>query len=211
MAFRRVFPFLALLLCALPPVLRAGDDALLNRIWEGVQQAQARYTSGCGTLTETRTSALLARPLVLRGRFCAKGAGAFFMEYTEPSPLSVRFNGDYLNVTTGTPKTTEVINAGQNVRRTQSWFSRGESLQNLKNSFDIAASATAGEYVLKFAPKSAQFRKRINYVVVHLNKDNCLLRTLEVDGKSGVNSVFQVDLKSLNAPVDDALFKVYKP
>ena len=56
-----------------PGMLAAQSDDLLTRIWDGVQQAQKKYTSGCGTITETRTSSLLVKPMVLRGKFCAEG------------------------------------------------------------------------------------------------------------------------------------------
>ncbi|MGB6478332.1 MAG: hypothetical protein WBF15_04515, partial [Candidatus Sulfotelmatobacter sp.] len=49
-----------------PNNLRSNDlqsNDLLNRIWDGVQQAQKKYTSSCGTITETRTSSLMVRPL----------------------------------------------------------------------------------------------------------------------------------------------------
>src|SRR3954452_12720220 len=94
-------------------------DTLLARIWEGVQTAQKKYTSGCGTITETRSSALLLKPRVFRGKFCADGTDRFSLEYSEPEHLSIKFNQDYLNVSTGGGKQTEVLQVGQYVRRTQ--------------------------------------------------------------------------------------------
>ncbi len=75
-----------------PGMLAAQSDDLLNRIWDGVQQAQRKYTSGCGTITETRTSILMVKPMVLRGKFCAEGTARFALEYFEPAPLRIRFN-----------------------------------------------------------------------------------------------------------------------
>jgi len=126
------------MLCALflvasasfPAALAAQSDDLLNRIWEGVQQAQKKYTSSCGTIVETRTSTLMVKPLVLRGKFCADGTKRFALEYFEPSKMRIRFNEDYLNVTTGSK--TEVMEVGGNVRRAQSYFSRESSIGNLK-------------------------------------------------------------------------------
>ena len=51
----------------------------------------------------------------------------------------------------------------------------------------------------------------MNYVVVKLAKENFLLRSLEVDGKSGVNSVFTVELTSFNAAIAPGTFEVIKP
>lgn len=194
-----------------PAMLSAQSDELLARVWAGVQQAQNKYTSGCGTITETRTSALLAKPMLFRGKFCAEGTSRFALEYSEPDPIRILYNHDYLNVTTGGGRHTEVIEVGANVRRTQSFFSKENSLENLKKNFDIQVSATGRLYELKLTPRSERFRSRINYVVVGLGKDDFLLRSLEVDGKSGVNSVFTINLTSFNSTIPPGTFEVIKP
>jgi outer membrane lipoprotein-sorting protein len=47
--------------------------------------------------------------------------------------------------------------------------------------------------------------------VVKLNKRDFLLRSLEVDGKSGVNSVFAIEVSSVNPKIPADTFEVYKP
>jgi outer membrane lipoprotein-sorting protein len=204
--FRR-FPFLVFLI--FPGVLAAQSDDLLTHIWDGVQQAQKTFTSGCGTITETRTSTLMVRPMVLRGKFCAEGTTRFSLEYFEPNPLRIRFNEDYLNVTIGSR--TEVIDVGSNVRRAQSYFSRENSIANLKKNFTITVQEASGSYDMKLVPRSEAFRRRLNYLVVKLNKRDFLLRSLVVDGKSGVNSVLVIDVNSVNPKIPAETFEVYKP
>ncbi|MGD0506822.1 MAG: outer membrane lipoprotein carrier protein LolA [Terriglobales bacterium] len=193
----------------LPGLLAAQSDDLLTRIWNGVQEAQKKYTSGCGTITETRTSSLLVKPMVLRGKFCAEGTTRFMLEYSEPAPLRILFNENYLNITTGGK--TEVMEVGSNVRRAQSYFSRENSIANLKKSFSITAQEDSRGYEMKLVPRSDAFRRRLNYVVVKLNKRDFLLRSLELDGKSGVNSVFAIDISSVNQKIPADTFEVYKP
>jgi outer membrane lipoprotein-sorting protein len=192
-----------------PGALAAQSDGLLTRIWDGVQQAQKKYTSGCGTITETRTSSLMVKPMVLHGKFCAEGTARFSLEYFEPHPLRIRFNEDYLNVTIG--NRTEVIDVGGNVRRAQSYFSRENSIANLKKNFIITVQEDSGSYDMKLVPRSEAFRRRLNYLVVKLNRRDFLLRSLEVDGKSGVNSVFAIDVNSVNPKIPAETFEVYKP
>ena len=192
-----------------PGVLAAQSDDLLTRIWDGVQQAQKKYTSGCGTITETRTSSLLVKPMVLRGKFCAEGTKRFTLEYFEPNPMRIRFNENYLNVTMGGK--TEVLEVGSSVRRAQSYFSRENSIANLKKNFTITAQEDSRGYEMKLVPRSDAFRRRLNYVVVKMNKRDFLLRSLEVDGKSGVNSVFAIDVSSVNPKIPADTFQVYKP
>jgi len=48
-------------------------------------------------------------------------------------------------------------------------------------------------------------------VIVKLGKDDFLLRSLEIDGKSGVNSVFTIQITALNLEISEDTFKVYRP
>lgn len=192
-----------------PRFLGAQPNDLLTRIWNGVQQAQEKYTSGCGKITETRTSKLLVKPMVFRGRFCAEGLSRFALEYTEPDPIRIRFNQDFLNVTTG--KRTEVIEVGSNVRRTQAYFSKENSLDNLKKNFTIQATEGDRVFEMKLVPRSERFGRRLNYIVVRLGKADFLLQSLEVDGASGVNSVFVIDIGSVNTKIARDAFEVYRP
>jgi outer membrane lipoprotein-sorting protein len=206
----RITPLAALLaLLIFQRVLAAEADDLLSRIWDGVQQAQKKYTSFCGTITETRTSSLMVKPLVLRGKFCAEGTTRFALEYSEPAKVRIRFNENYLNVTSGDK--TEVLEVGSSVRRTQSYFSRENSIGNLKKNFTITVQEDAGDFEMKLVPRTDAFRRRLNYLVVKLNKRDFLLQSLEVDGKSGVNSVFVIDVNSLNPKIPAETFEVYKP
>jgi outer membrane lipoprotein-sorting protein len=194
-----------------PLCLGAQDADLLTTIWNGVQRAQKENTSACGKIVETRTSVLLARPMVFRGKFCAEGLDRFALEYTEPEPVRILFNRDYLNVTTDGGRKTEAMDVGGNVRRTQAYFSRDNSLGNLKKTFDIAVSREPGVYVLKMTPRTESFRRKIVQIVVKLDAAKFLLRSLEVDGKSGVTSVFRIEMTSLNSRIPDGTFDVYRP
>jgi outer membrane lipoprotein-sorting protein len=188
---------------------QAQSDDLLARIWDGVQQAQKKYTSSCGTITETRTSSLMVKPMVLRGKFCAEGLNRFALEYSEPSKVRIRYNDNFLNITNGDK--TEVLEVGGNVRRAQSYFSRETSIENLKKNFTITVKEESGDYEMKLIPRTDNFRHRLNYLVVKLDKQDFLLRSLEVSGKSGVDSVFAIDANSLNPKIPADTFEVYKP
>jgi outer membrane lipoprotein-sorting protein len=198
-----------LVLLIFPRALAAQSDDLLGRIWEGVQQAQKNYTSSCGTITETRTSNLMVKPLVLRGKFCAEGTIRFALDYFEPSSMRIRFNENYLNITSGDK--TQVMEIGKDVRRAQSYFGRDNSLGNLKKNFTITAQDDNRDYQLKLVPRTDTFRRRLNYLIVKLDKKDFMLRSLEVDGKSGVNSVFVIDVSSVNPKLPADTFEVYKP
>jgi outer membrane lipoprotein-sorting protein len=205
------YPLLCILLAFLifPAMLVGQSDDLLNRVWDGIQQAQKKYTSMCGTIIETRTSNLMVKPLVLRGKFCSEGTNRFSLDYFEPSSMRIRFNENYLNVTSG--GNTEVSEIGKNVRRAQSYFGGEKSLGNLKKNFTVTVQEDSRNYQMKLVPRTNTFRSRLNYMVVKLDKRDFQLRSLEVDGKSGVNSVFVIDVNSMNPKLPPDTFEVYKP
>ena len=192
-----------------PRVLVGESDDLLNQVWDGIQQAQKKYTSMCGTITETRTSDLMLKPLVLHGKFCAQGTTKFSLEYVEPSRMSIRFNENYLNVTSG--GNTQVREIGKNVRRVQSYFGGENSLGNVKKNFTISVKEDGPDYQMKLVPRTNTFRDKLNFMVVKLDKKDFLLRSLQVDGKSGVNSIFVIDVTSMNQKIPKDTFEVYKP
>lgn len=200
-------PLLALLI--FPQVLVGQSEDLLNRVWSGVQQAKKTYTSMCGTITETRTSNLMVKPLVLRGKFCAEGTNKFALDYFEPSRMRIRYNENYLNVTTG--NNTQVTEIGKNVHRVQSYFGGENSLGNVRRNFQITVEEESRDYQMKLIPRTNTFRDKLNYMIVKLDKKDFLLRSLEVDGKSGVNSVFIIDVNSMNPEIPADMFEVYKP
>jgi hypothetical protein len=148
--------------------------------------------------------------MVLRGKFCAEGTSRFMLEYLDPSPIRIRFNENYLNITTGGGKNTEIMDVGSNVRRAQSYFSRENSVGNLKKNFTITVREDSRSFEMKLVPRSDAFRRRLNYVVVKLNKRDFLLQSLEVDGKSGVNSLFAIDVSSVNLKIPADTFEVRK-
>ncbi|HEY1208927.1 MAG TPA: hypothetical protein VGE85_06145 [Terracidiphilus sp.] len=205
---RRACCLTLLLMLSLELPAQSGD--LLTRIWNGVQQAQDKFTTGCGKVVETRTSRLMVRPMVLRGKFCAEGMTRFSLEYFAPNALRIRFNTDYLNVTGGDGNT-DVLEIGNGVRRAQSSFSRENSIENLKKNFAITAQENGQEYELKFVPRGESFRRRLNYLTVKLDKRDFLPRSLEIDGKNGVNSVFLIEFTTLHAKLPADTFEVYKP
>jgi outer membrane lipoprotein-sorting protein len=200
----------AVLLCLISPGVLAGQsDNLLSQVWNGIQQAQKEYTSMCGTITETRTSDLMVKPLVLHGKFCAEGTTKFSLEYVEPSRMSIRFNDNYLNVTSD--GNTQVREIGKNVRRAESYFGGENSLGNVKKKFTISVNEDGPDYLMKLVPRTNTFRDKLNFMIVKLDKKDFLLRSLEVDGKSGVNSVFGIDVTSTNPKIPKDTFEVYKP
>ncbi len=192
-----------------PCTLAGQSGDLLNQVWNGIQQAQKKYTSMCGTITETRTSNLMVKPLVLHGKFCAEGTTKFALEYFEPSSMRIRFNNNFLNVTTG--NNTQVTEMGKNVHRVQTYFGGENSLGNVKKNFAITINEDARDYRMKLVPRTNTFRDKLNYMVIKLDKKDFILRSLEVDGKSGVNSVFEIDINSMNPKIPAETFEVYKP
>ena len=192
-----------------PALLTGQSDDLLTRIWTGEQQAQAKFTTACGTVTEIRTSKLMVKPLVLHGKFCAEGTNRFMLEYFEPNPMLIRLNENYVNVKIDGGKT-QVMDIGSDIHRVQSSFTGPNSIENLKKDYTITTHENSLNFEMKLIPRSESLRRRFNYLVIKLNKRDFLPRSLEVDGKSGVNSVFTFDITSANIKLPEDTFEVLK-
>jgi outer membrane lipoprotein-sorting protein len=189
------------------PTAQPGD--LMTRIWTGEQQAQAKFTTACGSVTEVRTSRLIVKPLVLHGRFCAEGTDRFMLAYSEPNPMLIRLNENYLNLQ-GADGKTQVMNIGSDVHRVQSSFSGKNSIESLQKDFTVTVQESALAYEMRLVPRAEALRRRFNYLMVKLNKRDFLPRSLEVDGKSGVNSVFTFDIASVGQKIPEDTFEVVK-
>jgi len=183
----------------------------LDSVWRGVQQAQERHVSGCGTLTETRVSPLLVRPLVLKGTFCAAGLDRFRVEYAGPEPVRVVYNRGALNVSTDHGRRTEALDVGGAVRRAQGYFSGPGAPENLERDFSITVVEMGDRYTLQLLPLSGRIARRVNRMAVELGKADFLPRRIEIEGRSGVNSTFDIRIEKLDAPVDEGMFEVYRP
>jgi hypothetical protein len=186
-----------------------GSDPLLERIWRGVEQAEERHKNGCGTLTETRASPLLTRPLVRQGTFCAAGLDRFRVEFQRPERARVVYNRGILNATSGSR--TEVLDVGGAVNRAQHYFSGPRASENLEHDFRITASETSDRFTLVLVPVSGRIAGRVKRVAVELGKDDFLPRRIEVDGRNGVSSVFEPRIERLDAALDDGVFEVHRP
>lgn len=189
----------------------AASRELLDRVWQGVKQAEQAQKTGCGTLTETRVSPLLARPLVLHGSFCAAGIDRFQVEYQGPGAARVAYNRGTLNVSTDGGKRTEALDVSGAVKRAQRYFAGPGAALNLERDFSISVAEKHDRYALLLLPVSGQIARRVKRVAVELGKLDFLPRRIEIDGKSGVNSVFEIEIERLNETLDESLFRVYRP
>jgi hypothetical protein len=184
---------------------------LLDLVWRGVEQAQARHVSGCGMLTEKRTSPLLVRPLIIRGTFCAAGVDLFRVEYEGPEPVRITYNRGALNVSTDGGKRTEAFDVSRAVERAQRYFAGPHAPENLERDFSIEVVQAGDRYSLLLLPVSGRIARGVKRVAVELGKLDFLPRRIEIDGKSGVNSIFEIQIEKLDAPLDEGIFQVYRP
>lgn len=184
--------------------------AILGRIRQGVEDAQRRHSAGCGALTETRTSPLLTRPLTLQGTFCAAGIDRFRLEYAGADAVLIIYNDGALNLSTDGGQHTEAFDVGRSVKRAQSYFSGPDAFQNLERDFSIEVQDARDRYVLRLVPTSGRIARRVTRVMVELGKSDFLPSRIEIEGKSGVTSTFDIRVDILDAAPDPSRFKVYR-
>jgi hypothetical protein len=189
---------------------RPAPRAILDRVWQGVEDAQRRHSAGCGTLTETRTSPLLTRPLTLHATFCAAGIDRFRLEYVGTEAVLIIYNDGALNVSTDGGRHTEAFDVGRSVPRAQSYFSGPSAFRNLERDFSIEVEEANDHYVLRLVPISGRIARRVARLMVELGKNDFLPSRIEIEGKSGVTSAFDIRVDTLDAAPDPSRFKVYR-
>ena len=186
------------------------SSVVFDRIWRGAELAEKRHRNGCGTLTETRTSPLLARPFVLRGTFCVDGSVSFRLDYIEPSPIRVIYNDGAVNVSTDGGRHTEAFDIGSAVGRVRDYFSGPRARQNVERDFAINASESNDRYTLRLSPVSGRIARSVSRVLVELGRTDFLPTRIEIRGKSGVTSVFDIRIDTLDGTLSPSLFDVYR-
>jgi hypothetical protein len=147
----------------------------------------------------------------MHGTFCAGGVDLFRVEYAGPQPARVIYNRGVLNVSTDGGKRTEALDVARAVERAQRYFAGPHAPENLERDFSITVAAAGDRYALTLHPVSGLIARRVKRVAVELGRLDFLPRRIEIDGKSGVNSVFEIRIEKLDAPVDEDQFRVYRP
>jgi outer membrane lipoprotein-sorting protein len=184
--------------------------SLLERIWGGVQQAQ-QHATACGSLVESRTSPLLARPLVLRATFCVQGVTGFRISYSEPEPLTIIYRDKYVNVVHDRERRTEAFEAGAGVARAMEYFGPSASIDRITRDFRVDAEEGPRGYVLRMTPTTGRFKARVGSIVAEFDARDFRITRLEIAGRNGVTSDFDVRIEQLDVPLDPATFTLYRP
>ena len=185
--------------------LTAESDDLLARILAGSQQAQTKFNTVCGKMTETRTSPLMSKPMVLKGKFCTQGSSKFSIAYSAPHPMQLWLNGSDLTMTTDKGKTRHV-DIGRDLRRVQATFNGKAPSDSLKKDFAATEQQTASEFEVKLVPRAERLHRRINSLDIKLDKQTFLPRMFTIVGSNGVTSVFVFDVTSMNAKLPAGTF-----
>jgi hypothetical protein len=187
----------------------AASAPLVDRVWTGVQRAQ-QHDTVCGSLGETRTS-LLARPLRLSATFCVQGTTAFRLSYSEPEPLTIVYRDRYVNVVHGREQRTEVFEAGEGVARAMEYFGPAASIDHIRRDFRVEVSEGPADYEMRMEPTSRRFKSRVTTIVATFDARDFRIKRLEIGGRNGVLSVFDIRIEQVDVPLDPETFKLYRP
>jgi outer membrane lipoprotein-sorting protein len=165
----------------------------------------------CGRLTETRTSALLARPLALQATFCVQGTTGFRISYSEPESITIVYRDKYVNVVHGRERRTEAFEAGAGVARAVEYFGPSASVDRITRDFHVDAAQGPGSYELRMTPTTGRFKARVGSIVATFDARDFRITRLEIAGRNGVTSVFDIRIEQVDVPLDPATFTLYRP
>jgi len=147
--------------------------------------------------------------MILAGRFCVAGTDRFRLDYAEPNPIRIIYNAGALNVSLDGGRHIEAFEVGQAVERTQGYFSGPRARQNLEHDFAIRIAEIGDRVELDLRPVAGRVARRVTRVVVEFSRD-FLPHRLDITGKNGVSSRFEIRMTEPGAKTDEAMFKVYR-
>jgi hypothetical protein len=182
----------------------------LEQVWKEIQRAQ-QHSTICGSLSETRTSPLLLRPLQLRASFCVQGTTGFRLSYAEPENLTIIYRDKYVNVINGKDRRTEAFEAGAGAARALQYFGPSASVGNIQRDFRTTVDQGPGACVLRMEPITSRFKSRVESIVATFDARDFRIRRLEINGRNGVRSAFDIRIDKVDVPLDPATFEMYRP
>ena len=209
----RRFPLAILVVIFMKPVLcECEEDKLFRQIWEKLEKLKQEYHSCQGMITEIRDSPLFQEPVQFEGKFYVKNPDRFCLEYSKPEIVQIIFNKDYVNITLMDDMLkTEVFNAKNQVKRARNYFSGKDSYENLTRDFIVSVTEYPKDYEIRMLPQGRRIKKKINYILIWLDKESYYLKKLEVEGKNGVKSIYIIDSIKVNSNLDEKTFQIYRP
>lgn len=192
----------------------AAPDADLERVLAAFDEVQRSIHTLTAELTETTHSPLLAQPIEARGRFYMTKPDRVRWEYSEPEEMRFVIAEDRYTGYFPAQKRAEMRDIHRWRERLFRMLGLGQASAELEQAYDISlrgGSGSDGPWVLELEPKKKRFRKRMESVLLWIDRQSYLPVRVEYASKNGTTRTIRFHDVRVNPDLSASLYTMELP
>ncbi|NOZ12903.1 MAG: outer membrane lipoprotein carrier protein LolA [Acidobacteria bacterium] len=203
---------LAVLIATLPAA--ALDNRLPQDQVEKLLEETTSHYQGIETLetsfTQVRTTRLLKKPAITKGKLFYRKPGFFLWKFTSPYTLSILSKGKYLYKIDRKRGTYSRLRVKKYQSIIMNFMDVSKAFKFLNKYFYVKQIDTKlKDLYIIFIPKKRRVKKRVKLVEIWLNPDTKLFHRIKVEEKNGsITDITFQDCK-LNRKLPENIFEVH--
>ncbi len=185
----------------------------LARVLNNIKETEKTLRTFSASFSQVKTSHLLREALNSEGFIYFDVRGKMLIKVTHPSPLLLLFTRNAIIVQYPGSYGVESNVFGNADNIFQDYLGLGESVEALKNKYDIRlnGSAPSGGYLLKMMPKINTTLKHIELIDVVVSPKNWLPEQIHFKEKQGDDTTLRLHFISINEPLPRDIFAIELP
>lgn len=205
---KRLFLSLVLsVVCLVATFAQGGADAGVIRQINAV--ASKMKTMQCD-FVQTKHIKMLNDKMVSHGKMYYQQSDKLRWEYTSPYTYTFVLNGSKVLLSKG--KRNDVINVNQSkffkeIARIMMNSVIGKCLTDTKD-FRTTIATTNAEWIATLVPQRKEMKQMFQKVVLHFNRQQKMVSTVELVEKKGDRTVIQLKNVKTNSPVNAKVFSI---
>jgi outer membrane lipoprotein carrier protein len=205
---------IALTTTAVPPADAPAslDDLVgadkVHALIDGIVARQRALTSMRAQFVQHKASSLLLEPMESRGEFRFRAPDRVRWDYVEPEPMVVLFSADVLTTFHPERKLAERVKLSKRHRRFVRVLAGTQPLDELTTNFSVTLrdSGAPAPYRLVLEPTHAMIKKRLESVVLEVDRELLLPTIVEYHERDGDSTRYEFSSLELNPQLEASLF-----
>jgi outer membrane lipoprotein-sorting protein len=182
---------------------------LFDEIYARGKPLEATLKTLTARFTETSTSSLLARPIVVSGTIAVVKPSRIVMHYTDPDKRTVLIENDSMRVVWPARSIDQRTSIGSAQRRIQQYFV-DKSPAQLRSHFDIVARDAPDRpaaWMVTLTPKRKQIKEGLSKLDLWLDRDAVMLTAMLMTFPNGDTKLMEFSGVVINPAIDPSVFK----
>jgi outer membrane lipoprotein-sorting protein len=212
---RWIVPALLALAGGALPLEAAEPQPALDTVLAGFDRVQSSIRTLSASFTETMESPLLKEPAAARGQFYMTKPDFVRWEYTTPEPMRFVIAENEYTGYFPAQKRAEKRDVHRWREQLLRFLGIGQASTELAQFYDITLGRPTGDmadtYLLELLPKKKRVRKRLDAVLLWIDRTSYLPVRVQYTGKSGTRRSITFHDVRVNPPLASSLYVVEIP